>query len=46
MKEKDLNFLEEFAQFVKATQKGKRTKQNGTKISVRSILKTEVTIKL
>jgi len=44
-KRTDLNFLEEFQKFIKASQKGKRTKQNGTKILKGSVSKLEVTYK-
>lgn len=44
-KKTDLNFLEEFQKFIKASQKGKRTKQNGTKILKGSVRKLEVTYK-
>ena len=42
-KSTDLDFLEEFSKFVKASQQGKRTKQNGTKILRSSVRKLEIT---
>lgn len=41
----ELDFLEEFNEFVNDTRKGKRTKQNGEKILKGSICKLEVTYK-
>ena len=44
-KNPDFDFLEEFENFIKASQKGKRTKQNGTKILEGSVRKLTVTYK-
>lgn len=45
-KKSDLDLLEEFSQFVKATEKGKRTKKNGTRILKCSIAKLVATYKI
>ncbi|HET7117951.1 MAG TPA: tyrosine-type recombinase/integrase [Hanamia sp.] len=44
-KSTELDLLEEFNQFVKATEKGKRTKQNGTRILKGSVVKLDATYK-
>ena len=44
-KSAELDFLEQFEDFVNATRKGKRTKQNGTKLLQGSVKKLEVTYK-
>ena len=44
-KSNDLDMLEEFNEFVNATRKGKRTKQNGTRILNGSVVKLEATYK-
>lgn len=40
-----LDFLEEYDQFVKASERGKRTKQNGTRILGKSVKKLAITYK-
>ena len=42
-KNPDFDFLEEFENFIKASQKGKRTKQNGSKILEGSVRKLKAT---
>ncbi len=45
-KTSDLNFLEEFNQFVRVSEKGKRTKPNGAKILKSSVAQLEATSKI
>jgi len=43
IKDTGLDFLEEFSKFIKASQQGKRTKPNGSRILKASVRRMEIT---